>query len=306
MIGSFFKTSYSIVYNAVLEFIDDEAITRAGALAFFGIFSIPPILIIILNGVAFFAGQQVANSEIFEQIRILWGDRLASLIQGLITSYSVEFQQEESSVRTVVGLTAFLVSSSSFFLYIQYSLNRIWDVKPKPKNTVLSLIINRLFSLGIILVLVSLILMSVLLDSFLVIMNQVMNRLLAVDQITSLLFNILGPLLSYLLVVLILAFIFKYLAAVNMKWEVAVFGSALTSLLFVIGKLLIGLMIGSANIEGTYGIVGSLILVMLWVYYSAAILYFGAELTQQYGRYRSKPIQPANGAVKITMEETSR
>lgn len=303
MTRSFFSTPYTVIHNAVQEFIEDEVITRAGALAFFGIFSIPPLLIIILNVVSFFAGPQMANSELFSQIRLLWGERLASLVHNLITNYTVEFKEQENTIRSIWGLLLFLFSSTSFFLYIQYSLNSIWDVKHKPKSTFLKLIKNRLFSLGLILVLIILILASVLLDSFLIVMHRWMDTFMSVDAITSLLFGVLGSLISYLFAAFILAFIFKYLPDVSMKWEVALAGAGLTSLLFGIGKLAIGFFLSHTHIEGTYGIVGSLILVMLWVYYSAAILYFGAELTQQYGIVRSKEIHPGREAVRVVSKE---
>lgn len=300
---SFGAATYKVIRNAVLDFIDDEALSRAGALAFFAIFSIPPLLIIVMDSVSLFAGQEVANSELFTQINAIWGERLATQIQQLITDYSAEFSKSKSFIQSLIGLVVFLVSSTSFFLYIQYSLNSIWNVKHKPQNAFHSLVKNRIFSFGFILLLVVLILTSILLDSFLFILHQWLDSIMLLNTLTSFLYVLAGYLLSYLFVGLIIALIFKYLPDVKMKWEVAIVGAAITSILFGVGKLVLGLIIGSYNIQDTYGIVGSLILVMLWVYYSAAILYFGAELTQHYGIVRSKKIQAGKDAVLYTIKE---
>lgn len=305
MIKSFFTTTYDIIRNAVLEFIEDDAMTLAGALAFFAIFSIPPVFIIVLSGVALFAGEEVASQELYGQISALWGDRPAKLIQTLIRSYSIESGEKQTIIYQIVGIVTFLVSSSSFFLVIQYSLNRIWNIKPKPKSTLFSILKNRLLSLGIILALIILILLSVILDSFLVLMRKWFDALIPVEELTSLVFEFLGPLLSYLLVTLIVAIIFKYLAHASIKWHVVWLGAGVTSLLFGIGKLVIGVILTNTDVEGTYGIAGSLILVLLWVYYSAIILFYGAEITEQCAISFLKPIRPDKYAVKVVSKEVS-
>lgn len=301
MIKRFFPATYDIIKKSYLSFSENDPITLAGALAFYTIFAIPPMFIIIINGVGVFAGKELASQELFYQINELWGSRAANLIQTMIKNYTIARQ---SLFHQVIGILTLLFAASSFFAVIQHSLNKIWRVKPKPWSSVLNVLKNRVLSFGIILVLSIMLLLSVLLDSFLLLMQNQVATLL--PGITPLLFGVLGFMLSFVLVTLILAIIYKFLPDASVDWDVVWVGATVTAILFSLGKLVIGFMLANSNIQDVYGIVGALIGVLLWVYYSAIILFFGAEITQQYAISFSRPIRPREYAVKIVTKEIYR
>lgn len=295
---NFFRKTFHLARRAAENFMEHDPITLAGAVAFFTIFSIPPILIIIISGVGFFAGHQFVSNELFGQIRSMWGEQGANMIRDVINNYVIS---KQSIFQKIFSIIIFLFASSSFFVVIQNSLNRIWNVKPKPNNNLLSVLRNRALSFGAILLLGIMLVISFALESTLVFLQH--NLDFYFPNISPLLFGLIGYLLSFTLVTLIFAFIFKFLPDVIIEWKVVWVGSAITALLFSLGKFIINFALQNSTINEMYGIVGSLVIVLLWVFYIAIILFYGAEITQQYAYTYAKTIQPKPYAIKIVTHE---
>ena len=189
------------------------------------------------------------------------------------------------------------MAASSFFAVIQHSLNRIWRVKPVPESNILYLVKVRTLSFILIILLIILQLVSGLVETILIILRENISQL--IPQINSPLFAASGFFTSFLLVTLALAGIYKFLPDVKIRWRIVWGGALFTSLLFTIGKLVIGFVLSQSSMYSLYGVAGSVLVVLLWIYYSAMILFYGAEVTQQFGEYYGYPIEPKAYAVNI-------
>ncbi|MFH5831466.1 YihY/virulence factor BrkB family protein [Halalkalibaculum sp. DA384] len=284
---------FSLLWKAAKRFFEDDATTLAGALAFSTLFAIPPLLLIIITLLGYFSGSYAATADLYGQISELWGPRAATTIQSAVDNYEL-FKQ--GFFPSLVGIIIFLVASSSFFAVIQHSLNRIWRVQPIPENNLLYLLKVRALSFLLIILLVLLQLVSVLFESVLIVLRDHIS--VVFPQINLPLFAATGFFSSFLLIALILACIYKFLPDVNIRWRVVWAGAAFTSVLFSLGKLVIGFILSQSSLYSLYGVAGSVLVVLLWVYYSAMILFYGAEVTQQVGKYYGYPIEPKSYAMK--------
>ncbi|MDR8393671.1 YihY/virulence factor BrkB family protein [Aliifodinibius sp. S!AR15-10] len=284
----------AIFWKAATRFFEDDATTLAGALAFTTLFAIPPVLLIIITLLGYISGGYAVTADMYEQITKLWGSRAAQTIRMAVDNYQL---LQQGFITSLLGIGIFLVASSSFFAVIQHSLNRIWRVKPIPESNLFHLVKIRALSFLLIILLVFLQLVSVMLESVLIILREKIS--IIIPQINTPLFAATGLVTSFLLITLILATIYKLLPDVKIRWRIVWAGAAFTSLLFSLGKLVIGFVLSQSNLYSLYGVAGSILVVLLWVYYSALILFYGAEVTQQFGHYRGYPIEPKPYAVAV-------
>ena len=291
----FFQDAWLIIRKAFYRFNDNDPITLAGALAFFSIFAAPPILIMIIFLVGLITGQDLASREVFEVIRSSAGTDAAELIRNIVKNYFVE---DISLFQQIVSVTIFLFAASTYFIIIQKSLNQIWGVESQPENQYFRVFRDRLVSFTLIFLMGVIFILSFIIEMALVFLGNNLDHYL--PGIMPILINIVGYFVSFLAVMFILGMIYKFLPDVVIEWKVVWVGAAVTSFLFSLGKIVITFGLSQSNIDTMYGAAGSTAIFLLWVFYSSIILFFGAEITQQYARSFGENIQPKEHAVKIT------
>jgi len=288
------KDVVTLLKETVAEWSEDKVPLWAAALAYYTIFSLAPLLLIAITiaGLAF--GEEAARGEIVGQIRGLVGQEGAEAIQGMIQN--VNRPNSGGTLATIIGVVTLLFGASGVFGQLQDALNTIWGVKPKPGRGIASFIQTRFLSFAMVLVIGFLLLVSLVLSAALAAITTFFSHFLPT-------FVALGQLLNFVLsfgfITLLFAAIYKFLPDVNVAWKDLWIGAATTSLLFNIGKFLIGLYLGNSGASSAYGAAGSLVILLLWVFYSAQIILFGAEFTQVFAKHRGSEITPSDHAVWI-------
>jgi membrane protein len=291
ILGKVFKGAFS-------GFFDDNAIKLSASLSYYTIFSVAPMLIIIISLAGIFFGAEAVEGRIYGQINGLVGSDAAVQIQDIIKNVR---KSQNSHGGAVLGAILLFIGASGVFTEIQDSINYIWSVKAKPKKGWLKLILNRLLSFSLIATFGFLLMVSLLVNA---VMDAVSDRLkIYFPHITVYLFYVLNVLFIFLTIASLFAVIFKVLPDAKIKWKDSFFGAFFTAFLFMVGKFLISFYLGSSNLGATYGAAAAVILILLWVYYSSIILYFGAEFTKVYATTYGGRIKPTDTAVFIVKSE---
>ncbi len=289
--------SWYLLKTTFLEFNDDNAIKLSAALAYYTIFALPPLLIIIITICGVFFGEDAVAGELYGQINGLVGDSAAIQIQETIKNV----QLSGSNVfATVFGVGMLLIGASGVFAEIQSSINFIWGLRAKPNKGLKKFIQNRLMSFSMIVSVGFLMLVSLFVSTILDLMSARLK--LYFPESTVYLFNIINLVIILISITLLFAIIFKALPDGIIKWKDAFIGASCTAVLFMIGKFGIGFYLGSSTTASVYGAAGSVIIILVWVYYSAIILYFGAEFTKVYAKTYGGKIYPNEYSVEIKKE----
>lgn len=287
---------FSLFKETFDEWNEDKAPRLGAALAFYTVFSLAPLLIIVIAIAGMFLGVEAAQGKIDEQIRGLVGPQGADLIQAMIASAR---KPQEGILATLIGLSTLVVGGLGAFGQLQEALNTIWEVTPKPGRGIKGVIEDRFASSTLVLGVGFLLLVSLVISALLSAVGNWVSGFLVDFAILA---QILNTVLSFGVITLLFALIFKYLPDVEIAWRDVWVGALITSFLFTVGKFLIGLYLGSGSVGSAYGAAGSLIILLLWVYYSTQILFFGAEFTQAYANRFGSKIKPAKNALPITEE----
>ena len=256
-------------------------------MSYYTIFSLPPLLIIIISLSGIFFGADAVRGEIFGQINGLVGNDAALQIQETLKNVKLS---NSTTFATIVGIIILLIGASGVFTEIQDSINFIWGIKAKPKRGLIKFIYNRLMSFSMIGSVGFLLLVSLIINSLI----EILNKRLAIHfpQDAILMVYIINMLIVFIIITLLFTIIFKTLPDGKIAIRDCIIGASFTSFLFMIGKFAIGFYLGSYNIASIYGAAGSIILILAWVYYSAIILYFGAEFTKVYAHTHGQKIIP--------------
>lgn len=290
------KTLWKILSQTVADFFNDRILKLSAALAYYTIFSLPGLLIIIIWVADIFYSQQNAEGTIHNQIMKLVGQDAARQIQEAIRNAALS---GEGSFATIVGLITLVIGATSIFGEIQDSINLIWRLKSKPKKGKgwLKLIINRLLSFSMILSLGFLLMVSLIINGVVAMLIDRFTRIFPeTEAIIAYVFNLV---LTFAITSFLFGLMFKVLPDARIKWKHVRAGAFTTAILFMGGNFLIGYYLGQNKMSSAYGAAGSIIVVLLWVYYSAAILYFGAAFTRAYAMHTGSHIYPSNYAVWI-------
>jgi membrane protein len=267
-----------LVKQSVSAFIDDEALTRGAAIAFYTVTSIGPVLFIVVAIAGLVFGEDAARGAISDQLGGLMGQQGSDLLQTAIQSAS---QRSSGMLAAVVGIGTLIIAASGVFTEMQQTLNVIW--RAEPRGTIISRLIRaRAVSLGLVGALGFLLLVSLVISTLLTALSDYINAYLPSGH---LILQTLTFLISFSLITLLFGAIYKVLPDRTIEWHDVLIGAFVTALLFTVGKLLISLYIGSTAIASSYGAAGSLIVVLLWVYYSAQIFLLGAEFTKVYASH---------------------
>jgi len=298
MVKDRFKGIFQLFKVSVNEFLDDNCIKLSASLSYFTIFSIPPLAILIISSAGYFFGEEAVRGEFFSQIQNLVGEKAALQIQEAIKNIRLS---SNLSLATIIGAVTLLFSASGIFAEIQSSINYIWELKPKPKKGIMRFIVNRLLSFSMIGALGFVLLVSLIVNSTIDYLYDHLESFFNTD--TLFLATWVNSAVILIIVSIIFGFIFKTLPDGKLGWKETLVGSGFTALLFMIGKWAIGLYLGNSDKMNLYGAAGSVLVILVWVYYSAIILYFGAVFTKNYSEMYGKPIQPNDYTVRVIYRE---
>ena len=288
---------WAIIKATFADWKEDKVPRLAAALAYYALFSIAPMLIIVISIAGVFFGEEAARGQILGEVAGLVGERGAKAIQDIVLAAS---QQPRTGVfATVVGVGALLLGAAGLFGQLQDALNTIWEVEPKRNRSWKDVIRDRFAPFTMVLGIAFLLLVSLVVSAAIAALGTYLGGVLpamatALQAITFL--------LSFAIVTLLFAMIYKVLPDAKVAWSDVWIGSAATALLFTVGKLLIGLYLGRSSTTSAYGAAGSLVVVLIWVYYSSQILFLGAEFTQVYARAHGAGIRPKENAKPATEE----
>ena len=290
------KSSWSIIKQSFSDFIDNKVLKLSAALAFYTIFSLPAMLIIIISVSDIFYGRAAIEGTLYHQIAEFVGSDAALQIQNTIRAAALT---KSSFWAATIGAVTLLVGATSVFNEIQDSINYIWKLKAKPRKGtgILKLLINRLLSFSIVVSLGFLLLVSLLINGA---MDALIDRLTQMyPHLTVIMLYAFNIILTFGITALLFGMIFKVLPDARIQWGHVRAGAFTTAILFMAGKFLIGLYLGHSKLSTAYGTAGSIIVMLLWVYYSAMILYFGAVFTHVYATHSGSRIYPNSYAVWV-------
>ncbi len=271
-----------LCYESVNEWINDRASRKGAALAFYTVFSLAPILILSIAIAGLFFGQEAASGEIFEEVHGLLGRDAAAAVQSMVQNAS---RPGAGALATLIGFVTLFVGATTALAELKDGLDQIWRAPPEKTSGFFYFLRKRLLSIGLILSLGFLLLVSLVLSALI----SALGRRWGPADETGVVLQGVNFLFSFALVTVLFAMIYKILPAVRIAWRDVIIGAVITALLFSVGKWLIGLYLGNSAVASSYGAAGSVILVLVWVYYSAQIFLLGAEFTKVYAhRYGSR------------------
>lgn len=287
---------YGMLKEAAEDWVEDKATQQAAALTFYSILSIAPLLVLSLAAAALVFDEQTARTEMVGEMGGLIGAEGEEAVEAMLDSAD---KPRQGTVAAILGVVTLLFGASGVFGQLQESLNTIWEVKPKPDGGIWQLIRSRFLSMAMVLGTGFLLLVSLVVSSAISgLETYLQNQWPGLESI----WHVVNFAITVVLATVLFALMFKFLPDAKIAWSDVWVGAFLTALLFAVGKLLIGLYLGKAGIGSAYGAAGSLVVLLVWIYYSSLILFFGAELTQVYAKHFGSRIEPKEGAEPTTSE----
>jgi len=289
---------WRLVKDTVVQWTEDQPFQLAAALSYYTLFSLAPLLIVVIAVAGFAFGHDAAQERIAETMQGLVGPESAQAIQSIVQNASR--RPETGLLSGVVGIAILLIGAGGVVGQLQTSLNTMWGVAPKPGQGIGGFLHQRFISFAMVLGIGFLLVVSLAASAVLTAFTQFAGRWLGSNAI---LVHGLDLVISFAFVTALFAMIYKFLPDVRIEWRDVGVGAALTSLLFTIGKMLIGIYLGTSGVTSAYGAAGSLITVLLWVYYSSLIFFLGAEFTQVYARDYGSGVVPAENAQSLAVAQ---
>ncbi|MBQ4820574.1 YihY/virulence factor BrkB family protein [Aquimarina sp. MMG016] len=288
------KSFFRILTTTYKNWSSNEPFQMSAAVSYYSLFSFPALLIIIIQVTGLFYEKREVKGKIIKEISEVLGIDAANTVEVMLKN---AVDQEQSTLVIIIGIITLLYGATGMFIALQKSLNTIWRVKPKPKNEILKMIKDRIFSLGLILMIGFLLLTSLVLTALITATTDWISQHFPDFILYAI--QVINFVLSLLLTTVLFAFMFKILPDVTMRWKDVWLGAFITTILFSIGKSALGIYFGTVNPGSTFGAAGSVILILLWVSYSSLILFFGAEFTRILASKYGAGIQPASYAEKV-------
>lgn len=285
------KAAWALIKQAFQGWSEDKAPRLGAALSYYTIFSLAPLLIVIISVAGLVFGHDAAQGKLEEQLGGLLGADGAKVVQTMVLKAS---EKKSGIIGTVVGFVTLLVGATGVVIELQDALNTVWKVIPKPGRGLMGILRDRVLSFGLILGFGFLLIVSLVMSAVLAALGGWLSRIIPG-------WVILGYVLSYgvsfVIIALMFAMIFKLLPDVKMGWRDVWVGSGVTSALFHVGKLAIGLYLGKASVGSAFGAAGSLAVLLVWIYYTTQLLFFGAEFTRAYANKYGSHVVPADNAL---------
>ena len=291
---------WNILVDAGWEFVDDNASKLSASLAYYTLFSIGPLLLVIITLLGFFYSRAYITTEIFDHMRSIVGLTATSELQSILENIS---HQTNKTLLGIIGILVFVFGATGIFSEIQGSINYIWSIKAKPKRSWLKYITDRLLSLLLVIGMAFLLLITVFITLLIDIISGRLKPILG--DADTILLKVVNFGLLFIVVTLVFMIIFKVLPDGRIRWKDALIGAIVTSILFLIGKYIISYYLSFSKSMNLYGAATSIILLLSWVYYSSMILYYGATFTEVYAHRYGKGIVVSDKAVHIIKEEKS-
>jgi membrane protein len=277
----------------VVEWIDDNAARVAAALAYYTLLSMAPLVILSISIAGFVLGEDSARDHLVREVGGMVGPQAADALNAVINS---AHESESGVLSSIIGVVVLLVGASGVFIELQDALDTIWGVKPKPKRGILGMIRERLFSFSMVVAVAFLLLVSLVISAVLSGVGRFMSDALPGGAAV---WQALNVMVSLGVITVLFAMIFKVVPDVEIRWRDVWVGSFVTAALFSAGKYLLGFYLGTSSVASSYGAAGSVVALVVWVYYSAQIVFLGAEFTQVFARMYGVKIKPSKNAMFI-------
>ncbi len=292
------RNFWDLLVISANEFIDDHATKLSASLAYYTIFSIGPLLLVIITILGYLFEKATITNEVFEQIAAIIGPSATSDLRTVLTNMS---KQTNTTLFGIIGILVFIFGATGIFSEMQTSINYIWSIRAKPKRSWLKYILDRLLSLLLVIGMGAVLLVTIFAN---LVIDMIADRLPKfLGDVNIVLVQGANIAVLFFIVTIIFTIIFKVLPDARIHLKDALIGALFTAVLFLIGKFLITYYFSLARGINAYGAATSIILVLSWVYYSAMILYFGAEFTEAYARKWGKGIKVGKNAVHIIKNE---
>ncbi len=288
------KNLFPILKESLSDFSENKSFRMSAALAYYTVFSIAPMLIVIISLLDLFYGRNAIEGTIFQHIQSFIGADAALQIQQVIKNATIS---KDISWASVVGICALIFAATGVFAEIQDSINYIWRLKAKPKKGWLKLVLNRVLSFSMVVSIGFILLVSLIINSVLDMLGQQLLKLF--PEIAVYVAYGINLFITFITISFLFAIIFKVLPDARIHWRDVTIGAFTTAFLFMLGKFGIGYYLAKTHISSTYGAAGSVVIILLWVYYSSMILYFGASFTRAYAIRTGRNIFPNDYAVWI-------
>jgi len=290
------RSSWQFCRRVVVQWVNNEPFELAAALSYYTLFSLTPLLVIAIGiaGIAF--GHETAQQQILETIQDLIGPEGTEAVQLMIQN--VSSRPETGRISTLLGFVVLFFGAGGVVAELQSALDKIWEVTPKPSSAIWGFLRQRLFSFAMVLAIGFLLLISLIASAILTSLTELLGQFVGA---TAVIIYVLDIVVSFFFVTLLFAMIYKFVPDARIQWRDVAIGSALTAFLFTIGKFCIGLYLGTSGITSVYGAAGSLITILLWVYYSSLIFFFGAQFTRTYASEYGSGIIPADYAERVAV-----
>lgn len=287
------KDTTKLISAAFTSWNDKDPFRQSAVIAYYAIFSIPGLLVLIISIAGYFFGNEVVNRNILEQISSTMGSETSIQISQILIKST---ESKSTAWGSIIGVVILLFGATGVFVELQKSLNLIWHVEVIPKKGIFTILKARLFSFGLILAIAFLLLVSLVVNTAL---SSIADWIkIYSNDSTTIIFNVLTFLFSFAVISVLFALMFKILPDAQIKWKHVWLGSIVTGILFTVGKTILAFYFSTANPASVYGVAGSVILILLWVSYSSMILFFGAEFTATYAKFYSGTIAPTTIAKK--------
>lgn len=295
------KDVFKLLKEAGACFANDKGLKLSASLSYYTTFSMAPLLLLVISLAGLFFGREAIEGRVFEELNGLIGNDAAMQVQQIIKNLELS---GKTTMSVIIGALTLVIGATTVFGEIQDSINIIWRVKAKPKRGWVKLIKDRLLSGSIIVGLGFLLIVSLMINGAVLALSEMLKN--HFPDMTIIIFNGINIVVSFLVITVLFGVIFKVLPDVKISWRDVRVGAFFTACLFMLGRYLIGLYIETTAAGSPYGAAGSIIVILLWVYYTAAILYYGAEFTSAYASYTGARIEPADYAVYVEQREKER
>ena len=290
---------WAVLKDTVREWIDDNAARVAASLAFYTLLSLAPLVILTIAIAGVVMGEDTARDRIIYEVGQLVGPEGAKTVNAVVAS---AHQSNDGVLSTVIGLIVLFVGASGVFGELQYAMNTIWGVKPKQSSGLLLLVRERVFSFAMVIAVAFLLLVSLVVSAVLSGIGRFMAGSLPGGDTV---WQVVNVVLSIGIITALFGLIFKVVPDVEVRWRDVWVGALATAILFTVGKQLLGIYLGESSVASAYGAAGSIVALVVWVYYSSQLVFFGAEFTQVYARANGRTITPSKHAEFVDAADRS-
>ncbi|WP_373058217.1 YihY/virulence factor BrkB family protein [Zunongwangia sp. H14] len=294
------KTLWKLLKEAYVSWNRNEPYARAATIAYYALFSLPSLLIIVVTVVGYFFGRAFVQGKITNEIGSFIGEESAKAIESMVSNAALT---DRSTFAIIFGILFLLFGATGVFFQLKIAMNNIWNVAAKKVN-IGRIVLDRIISLGMVLVIGLLMLISLIISAVLSMVQDEIQQYL--PNVTGFMISAANFLISFLFITTLFASIFRLLPDIHIKWRTTFYGAALTTILFLIGEYLIGFYFGQSDPASIYGGASSVVLILLWVYYTCLILFFGAEFTVQYALHKNERVEPNSYAEPAIYQEMQK